>query len=326
MRSIDSALAAMKTKVPVPLDRGTGGTELLSRHPRGTGGLPARATIVLGVPLAAIGLAVLAATAGFIPVTLADGRFVPRWLLALVGGAFTFAGACSLLHGLLGVRRTARLRLLRAAHPTEPWRWDHPWDERGATDDTGRRANQWLGAALLMAVTLVPLHYIGFLAPGRLIQARLVSLLSDAALLGVLGRGAYLLARRVKYGTGRALFERFPFRPGATLELHVDAPAALPQHAVPTATLRCIEERFIPTKNGRSESRAVSCFEVYRDTAPAELVGAGAGRYALHVRFDLPPDVPVTDLSSHLCRYWEVDVEASTDGVDYAARFLVPVY
>jgi hypothetical protein len=70
----------------------------------------------------------------------------------------------------------------------------------------------------------------------------------------------------------------------------------------------------------------VQCFEVYRDSAPAELVGAGAGRQALRVSFAIPADVPVTDLASRPCRYWELDVEAATDGVDYGARFLVPVY
>jgi hypothetical protein len=145
----------------------------------------------------------------------------------------------------------------------------------------------------------------------------------DVALLAVLGRGGYLLARRIKYGVARAVYGRFPFRPGTTLELHVEAPAALPQHAVATATLRCVEERYPPDRNGRKQA-FVLCYEVYRDTAPAKPVGGGVR--TLRVRFDLPRDVPVTDLSSRPGRYWEVELEAATDGVDYAARFMVPVY
>jgi hypothetical protein len=131
--------------------------------------------------------------------------------------------------------------------------------------------------------------------------------------------------RRFKYGRGVAHLGRFPFRRGSTLELHVEAPRALPQHAVATATLRCIQERYVTTGAGEDRSTTVHLFEVYRDTAPAELINAGPRR-ALKVSFAVPSDVPTTDLSSRPCRYWEVDVEAITDGVDYGARFLVPIY
>jgi hypothetical protein len=57
-----------------------------------------------------------------------------------------------------------------------------------------------------------------------------------------------------------------------------------------------------------------------------DALGPGPGTRAIRVTFSVPADVPATDLSSYACRYWDVDVEAGTDGVDYAARFLVPVY
>jgi hypothetical protein len=56
------------------------------------------------------------------------------------------------------------------------------------------------------------------------------------------------------------------------------------------------------------------------------LIDAGSGIRALRIAFAVPADIPTTDLASRPCRYWEVDVDAATDGVDYSARFLVPVY
>jgi hypothetical protein len=177
-----------------------------------------------------------------------------------------------------------------------------------------------------MFIFLAPFHWVGFVAPDGALMFGVVALLFDAAAAALLWRAVYLFARRLKYGSGRALFARFPFRPGSTVEVHLEAPQALPQHAVATATLRCIQERYVTRGSGDDKATSVVCFEKYRDVATAPLVSSGAGARALRVRFDLPPDVPTTDLASRPCRYWEVDVEASTDGVDYAARFLVPVY
>jgi hypothetical protein len=326
MRSIASAIAAIKAKVPVTLEAGPDGVELNGRQPRSATTVHGWTSAIIGLPFAGGGLAVIAAAAGLLTLPQSRGRPLPSWLLAPVGAVFALVGMSLIVHGLRGARRMARVRRLRAAHPNDPWRWDHAWDERGSTDDTAARAVRSFAAAVFMFLFLVPFHWIGFFAPDRVAMFGVVALLFDVVALVLLGRAAYLLARRLKYGNGRALFGRFPFRPGTTLEVHVEAPPALPQHALATATLRCIQERYVTRGSGKNRTTSVVCFEIYRDTAPAELVGAGAGLRALRVRFDLPRDVPTTDLASRPCRYWEVEVDASTDGVDYAARFLVPVY
>jgi hypothetical protein len=272
-----------------------------------------------------IGLAIIGAATGSSAFSLADLGGAPAWLLALTGSLFALAGISSLAHALLETRRASRLKRLRAASPGEPWRWDHSWNERGTTDDTGVRAGDEFVDAIVSVVALVLVLRIVFAADVPLMLT-VAALPAAAVIVARLSRAALLFLRRAKYGRGRALFQRFPFRPGTTLELHVEAPRALPQHADATATLRCIEERYVTRGDSNDTTRVATCFEVYRDTAPAPLIAASTGGRALRVRFDLPRDVPVTDLSSRPCRYWEVDVEASIDGLDYAARFLVPVY
>jgi hypothetical protein len=44
------------------------------------------------------------------------------------------------------------------------------------------------------------------------------------------------------------------------------------------------------------------------------------------VRFPIPPDAPTTELGARPPRYWELELSAEVPGVDFGARFLVPVY
>ena len=282
--------------------------------------------VVLGTLVTGVGLGMAGAATGVIaPGAIKDGD-APGWIIALVGGIFAFAGVSALIHGVRGIGRMARVKRMRAAHPAEPWRWDHVWDERVARDDTASRARHFLVMALFIFAVLTPFHWIGFFGSKAALPFGIVALFFDAIGVGLVAAAGYFALRRLKYGAGVARFAHFPFRRGAALELHVQAPRALPQHAVSTATLRCVQERYVTSGSGEDRTTNVQCFEVYRDTAPAELIGAGAGRQALRVSFSIPAGAPTTDLASRPCRYWEVDVEAATDGVDYGARFLVPVY
>jgi hypothetical protein len=304
----------------------SGAVKLSNRVTRSGTTIHGWAAVLFGIPFAAMGFAAAAMAAGiFAPHTLKT-RGLPPWLLAMVSGLFAVVGLSVAIHGIRGVQRMVRVTRLRAAHPGEPWRWDHPWNERVAHDDTVGRARHFFVVAMFVFAVLTPFHWIGFFGPRLALPFGLFALLFDAIGVGLLAAAGYFVLRRVKYGRGVALFTSFPFRRGAKLELHVEAPPALPQHALPTATLRCIQERYVTSGTGEDRSTTVECFELYRDTAPAELVGAGGGRRALRVTFPIPGDAPTTDLASRPCRYWEVDVEAITDGVDYGARFLVPVY
>jgi hypothetical protein len=323
MRSI---LSALKNRFPVKLEPGPDGLELVGRQGRSATTLHGWPSLILGLPFVGVGCAIVAAAMGYLPVRWSGGRQAPTWILVSIGFVFAYAGMSFVVHGLVGARRAARSRRSRTAHPNEPWRWDHPWDERGSNDETATRAGQSIAGAFFMFIFLAPFHWIGFVAPNGPLMFGVVALLFDVGALALLGRGVYLFARRLKYGSGRASFARFPFRPASTVEIHVEAPRALPQHAIATATLRCIQEQYVKRGTSKDATVTVACFEKYRDVAQAQPVATGTGGRSLRIRFDLPRDVPLTDLASRPCRYWELDVEASTDGVDYAARYLVPVY
>jgi hypothetical protein len=302
------------------------GTVLTNRAARSGTTVQGWTAVVAGLIVTAAGIAFAALVSGVVGRGVVTTGGFPTWILALMGGLFAVAGVSALIHGMRGIARMARVRQLRAAHPSEPWRWDHEWNERVAYDDTADRARHFLVVSIFFLLFLLPFHWIGFFVPKAGIPFAVVALLFDVIGVGLLVTAGYFYLRRLKYGRGSAILGQFPFRRGSTLELHVRAPRALPQHAVPAATLRCIQERYVTTGTGEDKRMTVECREIHRDTAQAELVAVSASDRALRVRFTIPPDAPTTDLSSRPCRYWEVDVDAATDGVDYGARFLIPVY
>lgn len=247
--------------------------------------------------------------------TLSD---IPLWLASLVALVVAISGALMVVVNGRTARNIARARLLRATHAGEPWRWDYAWDERGTGDAPGVEAVHAFVQGILVIGFVLPMLLGMF---GRVpLAIFLTALLLAALAAGHLVRASYLAARRLKYGRFVALYERFPFRRGSTLELRVEVPRALPPQIVPTATLRCVQER------DPVGERNLEFLEVYRDTASGELITTEEGAHAFRVRFAIPADAPATDFVSYPHRYWEVDVEASARGVDYAARFLVPVY
>jgi hypothetical protein len=285
------------------------------------------------------GLVALAIGVAFGLAIWLDAVFPPRqldgsgqFLMGIFGATLVIGGLTFIARGAREVWRVARVRRRRAAYPDQPWRWDHEWSERGARDDTMARAGHFITSGLILLGFMVPFNLVGFvafrgssLAPAA-VPFAIGAVIFDLIGLGTLAAGGYMVVRRLKFGRAVALFEQFPFRRGATLALRVLAPRALPQHALVTTTLRCVQERVTTTRRGNETSKQAGCFEVYRDTGTAELLDVGLGRRALRVTFEIPADVAPTDLASRPCRYWEVDVEAATDGVDYGARFLVPVY
>ena len=70
------------------------------------------------------------------------------------------------------------------------------------------------------------------------------------------------------------------------------------------------------------------CYQLYQDSL--EIQGIGELRAInpdLKVAFSLPDDrAAETCLSGMPCRYWELEINAKTLGIDYSETFLVPVY
>jgi hypothetical protein len=291
-------------------------------------------TTVHALPSVAFGcvFALAGASTGFFllrdPSVAATNRLVGL-LAALL---FAACGLSFVVHGLLGLRREARVRAGRLSHPREPWRWDYPWEAAGPRDDAVTRPFTWLWRAAVLVLFLLPFNYFILFGEDFPLLARLVFGLFigcfDLLALYTLYRLGHALLQLARYGRGRLALDRFPVFPGETLDAYLRSGRPIPATTL-TATLRCVEERYETRGHGENRSKRVVCYELYADSKAVRVYPGTVGSSGAHLRFEIPPygsGLPGTRLGERPPTYWELRLEAASPGADYEATFLIPVY
>jgi hypothetical protein len=193
-----------------------------------------------------------------------------------------------------------------------------------AAGDRQRPLRQALGSAFLAAFVvlfLAPFHW--WMSADPWMPGTLILGFFDLAFL-VLGLvRLYRLGRLLKYGTGWIRFDRFPFFLGETLDLRLGCRGRLDRFRSLIVTLRLVQ--------------------VTRETRGSSISFVGHQHWAERLEFDprtlqdptelpvsipLPADGPCTSIAEDPPRYWEIEIEgpAAGPGLDFQARFLVPVY
>jgi len=278
--------------------------------------------VFFGLPFAGVGVFLVLLAAGLVG-PAASGRGAPPWVVLAVGLLFAVVGLLLQTHGATGVARRRRTERFRRKFPGQPWAWEHRWTVSGSADETGREISRSLVTAAVIALFLVPFHWVGFVAPDGPVAFAVLSLLFDAVVALIVGRAAYLAVRRARFGRCVLRFAHFPFLTGETLQASLDRRGALADVPALTATLRCVQERYETRGTGGNRTQQVVCYELWSDTRTVE----GAGRTSFDFAFPIPANIQGTALGERPARYWELDVTSGdVPGVDFAATFLVPVY
>jgi hypothetical protein len=304
---------------------------LPGQTPRGTSGGSGCAGaffIAFGLPFMTIGavVGVLAARGGLR--TTSSGEPVPVWLAGSV--ALLFFGAGGFLVLKLGVGSLidrSRLKARRALHPDEPWRADHTWDPAGATHSPGSSLPGQLAVAIFMSALLGPFNYFSFYAPPPDIPtwAQLLVGFFDVILVLVVVGIVSTLVQQAKFGRARLAYQSFPFFLGDRFSARLGSSRPIGQFKKMTFTLRCIEERTETTRSqGKTTIRTV-CDHLWSDEVALE-GGAVREGNEVPVSFELPMGDYGTRLAEPPARYWEMTVIADTPGLDFSAKFLVPIY
>ena len=299
----------------VPLNRGTGsGPSTVPMQ-----GWPA---VLFGSVFAIPGIGIMLLALGLIG-DIDRGRNAPRWVVFVAGMIFFLAGAFVIAAGVGTLRMRRRVAELQRHFPDHPWRWDHEWSDTGAYDASVPRIARTIGLFLFLELFLAPFHWIGWFSPERPLAFRLVPLLFDLVALGVLWQAGVLLARRRRYGATAVRFARFPFHVGG--DVRVALPRAGHLAALPRlkATLRCVQERYEQRGTGKERSTQVVYYALWSRTIDVE----PSRRGDFEMVFELPGDVPSTELSARPARFWELELASGeVPGADYSATFLLPVY
>jgi hypothetical protein len=284
----------------------------------------------------AVFIGLLFAGAGLIPLLVGVGMMYwgvgptrpPGWVIAVAGAVFVIFGLAALAAGLCGLYRRRRSRRAYLAGATAPWDWDHPWDRHGTRDDVWRRALRRFAWIAFLALFLSPFHYLLLTIEGTTFRVLggIFLLVFDAAVLFTLASAVKAVMQGLKYGRVFLQYEQFPMLLGARASARLLFDRPVDARSV-NCTIRLIEETVEVSYHGRGKNSRQYVFDqLYEERRTAPLVHGADGRQAARVEFQLPEGDYSTRLSADEPRYWLLEAEAATPGVDFHARFLLPVY
>jgi hypothetical protein len=303
-----------------------------TQRTRLTGHLPVPSTqtgggclIFFALPFVVIGLGVMAMSLGYLPL---EGEINgPPQLLTVFGGVFAAAGLGLSWAGIAGMARARAARKRKEEHPLEPWFWDHGWDSRWATHGSLKPAIHAFGFFFFLAAFLSMFHWWAFFSDEGPMVVKIVVVVFDLVALAVLYSAVYQLFQYFKYGQSRLHFARFPFRPGRHIEGGLELSRKVSAAPSISLTLRYIEEVTETTGSGknRSSQQVLYCLhEVKQELSASQFDLEGRGEIPISIR--LPEGNFANRLIETPRRYWELEVKAETPGIDYDAKFLLPVY
>ncbi len=252
-----------------------------------------------------------------------DSSFnVPRWAVAaMVSLFFVLPGILLVVHGIRGVLRNRRRRNLLYSHPDQPWRGDHRWNPDGETRTGWRAVRACVLQVIAFSLFLAPFHYLALREEGEWFFLIFIGLF-DLVILGLAVYGGLLVARAVRYGRTRLVYEQFPVHPGQTLSLRFEMSRPRPFDRL-LFRLVAVEEEY---QQSDESTRIVPyrTLEMAREVPGSDAGPDGSG--GVRIQFEIPADAPGTSLTDRPPHYWSLVVHGDTPGADYHEQFLVPIY
>ena len=210
--------------------------------------------------------------------------------------------------------------------PLKPWLADHPWVPEGMPQDDLEPWEPWTRSMFFFLLTLLHVIFLGGASAG-LGLAPIFGLLLPLDLLAFpLIRDTW---RRItwnqRFGEARVTWKTFPVLPGEPLEATIRTSRPFKVQSPVRLTLRCVQDVWSLLPNGKMGYRP---HQIYADTREVPLpLTAGQEVSALDVGFDVPDDLPGTNLDAGEPVYWQLILQTPNGpGPDLNATFLAPIY
>lgn len=252
-----------------------------------------------------------------------DGRL---WISIFGGPLFVLFGVGALALAFFAHRRAGRVEAEAARHADEPWMLQKEWAKRRISSQTGASAvvlaifgTVWtaISAPLLSKVPEeaarqeTPLVWLALLLP-----------VIGVAILGAAFR-AFLRWR--KFGSSTLELKTLPGVIGGPLEAVLQLSTRLDAPEAMDLELQCVHKHT--TGSGRSRSTTERILWMRKQAVSRGRFGLGSGGTAIPVQFTIPWGCqPTRDTGSDDEIIWRVVARADVAGVDYYARFDVPVF
>jgi hypothetical protein len=244
----------------------------------------------------------------------------------LMGSFFTIGGAVTLFNIRREYGDLLMASELQSAAPGRPWMWRSDW-AAGYSVEVLRQGHQqlWLWAIGWGLITAAVLWEAGKGIPDvsglRTVVAAVV--LGAIVLLSI---ATYRTLRTWRYGDVRLYLSANPYRPGGPVSATLKATSRLAPAGPMNVTLAYVHEWVTTSQRGVSFTHENILWSDTRSIETAAMK-ISSGTVEVPIHFKLPSHADSTDdaISSHR-HYWRIDAEAPVKGIDFRARFEIPVW
>lgn len=225
------------------------------------------------------------------------------------------------------LRKLRERRELQVKHPGEPWMWRPDWADRAVRDEQSIRSGFLWVFGFLWIVMSVPAAFAMWATQTQDRDRVLVIFLAIFPIVGVcvLLAAAYQSLRRRKYGVSLCRLNHLPVPLGSTFRGEVQARVhSMPEHGFQTRLTNVRRE-----VRGSGRNRSTRETVLWQDE---QTVGSGAAMphpegMRIPMQFAIPADAePTNDTNPSDSILWRLEVRADVPGIDYIARFTLPVY
>lgn len=267
-------------------------------------------------------------------------------LPAAIGALATFilVGGILVWKGTTKLRKEKLKKKLVVKFPNEPWQWDSEligYKTTTGDSKTLLRAFSYLGFFLVFASPfffLFLVAFVAYIAGGSIVwNAWIISIgagLFFACIFAYFTISIlYLILRQMKYGSSHIKFTRFPYFSGGEFTVYFANRRLFQKVSRATATIRFLKEvielvehevKVSPRSSRRKKQKVEETF-LYQVYSNQKIVEWTLGAKEIPIIFQLPGQYG-NKFESRSAQYWELELKSETSGVDFCARFLLPVY
>ncbi len=247
------------------------------------------------------------------------GMFAFMMIFPLVFGG---VGAVVMAMSFVGSRKVKADRQRERAHPAEPWRWNADWDRGELHCQT--KATMWFAVGFAVFWNLVSTP-VAFLLPGEVFgnsnYVAAIGFIFPLVGIGLAAWAVIAVVRWRRFGKSVFIMDPLPASPGGVVAGDLKVPVALEADSL-DATLSCVSKRT----TGSGKNRKTRETLLWQDDQRIDLRGRTGAGARVPIRFALPADAALTDTDSNPSIQWKLEARAEVPGVDFAARFDVPVF
>lgn len=290
--------------------------------PERSGPAAAIALGFFGLVFAAAGLASIFF---LLPQAVHEGAREGVVVAAVLGVLFMAAGLGIAWLAVRGLAQQRQGDALVAAHPDSPWLWRRDW-ATGRVEGSARMAaiGLWVFCGIwnLISWPIVP-RIVEEVSRNN--RGAGVGLLFPVVGLGLLAAAVHATLRARRFGRAVLLLQTLPGVIGGQLVGRVRTSRPLEAPRGVSARLVCV--RRVTTGSGKNRSTHESVLFEDKQELPASEVGPGPTGSEMALAFRIPYDCRESDTSRPRDSIeWRVEVSAELSGVDFGARFEVPVF